>query len=48
LEMINLGPWPIVLTPGMPICQLIVEMVLGPVAAAPNQFAGQARPAGNT
>ena len=48
LEMINLGPWPIVLTPGMPICQLIVEMVLGPVASAPNQFAGQARPAGNT
>lgn len=46
LEMMNLGPWPILLTPGMPICQLIVETVLGVVVDAPNQFAGQSRAAG--
>lgn len=46
LEMINLGPADILLTPGMPICQLIVEEVKGRPADAPNQFRGQMRPAG--
>lgn len=46
LEMINLGPWSINLTPGMPICQLIIEAVMGSVSNAPNQFKGQSTPAG--
>lgn len=46
LEMINLGPADILLTPGMFICQLIVEEVRGRPADAPAQFRGQKRPVG--
>ncbi len=46
LEIINLGPFKIELTPGMAICQLIIEVVLGDVVDAPNQFRGQSRPTG--
>ncbi|MGO8748103.1 MAG: dCTP deaminase [Thermoguttaceae bacterium] len=47
LEMINLGPSPISLIPGMPIAQLIVEEVKGlPAAPNPSQFQGQATPEG--
>jgi dCTP deaminase len=47
LEMINLGPVPILLSVGMPIAQLIVEEVRGlPAAANPSQFRGQVTPEG--
>jgi dCTP deaminase len=46
LEMINLGPHEFLLYPGMYVCQLIIEEVLGNPADAPNQFAGQSKPAG--
>jgi dCTP deaminase len=46
LEMINLGPARILLTPGMPIAQLIVEEVRGLPSANPSQFQNQATPAG--
>jgi dCTP deaminase len=46
LEIINLGPSPILLFPRMPICQLIIEQVHGTPTAAPNQFHGQTHPAG--
>lgn len=46
LEMINLGPADILLTPGMFICQLILEEVRGRPADAPNQFRNQTRPIG--
>lgn len=46
LEMINLGPWPIILTPGMAIAQLIVEEVRGCPNANPSQFQGQSTAAG--
>jgi len=38
LEIINLGPSVILLKPGMPICQLIIEEVRGVPVQAPNQF----------
>ncbi len=41
LEIINLGPSEILLKPGMPICQLIIEEVKGIPVHAPNQFSGQ-------
>lgn len=42
LEIINLGPRPIRLRPGMKICQLILEQTLGvPQRAYGGQFAGQ-------
>jgi dCTP deaminase len=41
LEMINLGPLPLVLTPGLRVCQLIVETVEGHVVPEPSQFQGQ-------
>ena len=41
LEIINLGPSEILLKPGMPICQLIIEEVKGMPVHAPNQFSGQ-------
>jgi hypothetical protein len=44
--MINLGPAPILLTPGMFICQLILEEVRGKPADAPNQFKNQMSPVG--
>ena len=46
LEMINLGPVPIVLTPKMPIAQLIVEEVKGLPFENPSQFQGQRTPGG--
>jgi dCTP deaminase len=47
LEIINLGPYPITLFPGVPICQLIFERVDGTPTEAPSQFQGQTRPVGN-
>jgi len=46
LEMINLGAWPIQLTLGMAIAQLIVEEVSGIPFANASQFQGQTTPAG--
>jgi dCTP deaminase len=46
LEMINLGPTSIVLRPGMPIAQLIVEEVKGLTRPNPSQFHGQTSPEG--
>jgi dCTP deaminase len=46
LEMINLGPARILLTPGMPIAQLIVEEVKGLPIPNPSQFQKQKTPAG--
>lgn len=46
LEIMNLGPAPIMLYPGMPICQLILEEVAGEPLTNPSQFQGQITPAG--
>ena len=46
LEMINLGPAVFMLTPGMAICQLIVEEVRGRPIESPSQFQGQSAPEG--
>jgi dCTP deaminase len=46
LEMINLGAWPIQLTLGMAIAQLIVEEVSGIPFENASQFQGQTTPAG--
>lgn len=46
LEMTNLGVAPIALFPGMAICQLILERVLGEPWARPGQFQGQTTPPG--
>lgn len=46
LEMINLGPQPIVLRPGMHIAQLIIEEVRGEIFLNPSQFHGQSTPEG--
>jgi dCTP deaminase len=46
LEMINLGPARILLTPGMPIAQLIVEEVKGIPIRKNSQFQKQRTPAG--
>lgn len=46
LEIINLGPQKFLLTPGMFICQLIIEEVRGKPTNAPNQFHGQSSAAG--
>jgi dCTP deaminase len=46
LEMINLGPFDILLSPKMSICQLILEEVKGSPLDAPNQFRGQNQPSG--
>lgn len=46
LEMINLGNAGFTLFPGMAICQLILESVLGDPLANPSQFQGQTTPAG--
>lgn len=49
LEMINLGPSPILLTPGMFIAQLIVEEVKGiPNDENPSEFQGQLSATGGT
>lgn len=41
LEIINLGPQKLLLTPDMYVCQLIIEEVKGFPIPAPNQFSGQ-------
>ncbi|MEY2620297.1 MAG: hypothetical protein RIT26_117 [Pseudomonadota bacterium] len=41
LEIINLGPSEILLKPGMPICQLIIEEVKGVPVQTPGQFINQ-------
>jgi dCTP deaminase len=46
LEMINLGPSPILLTPGMYIAQLIVEEVSGCPNESESQFQNQTSPDG--
>ncbi|NOT28996.1 MAG: dCTP deaminase [Planctomycetes bacterium] len=46
LEIMNLGPYSIVLRPEMPICQLIIEEVRGVPFRNDSQFQGQQRPAG--
>jgi dCTP deaminase len=46
LEMINLSPFPFLLTPGMAIAQLIVEEVRGVPKRNDSQFQGQDTPAG--
>jgi dCTP deaminase len=48
LEMINLGSAAFTLTPGMAICQLILEVFYGDPQANPSQFQGQSTPAGTT
>lgn len=47
LELINLGPCNISLYPNTPICQLIVEEVLGSPFRNDSQFQNQSRPGGN-
>jgi hypothetical protein len=42
----NLGPNPIELTPGKPICQLIIEEVQGIPVRNDSQFQGQIKPGG--
>jgi dCTP deaminase len=46
LEIINLGPSPILLVPGMAIAQLIVDEVRGCPVRNPSQFQGQTAPEG--
>ncbi len=46
LEMINLGAWPFMLTPGMAIAQLIFEEVRGIPVKNDSQFQHQRDPAG--
>ena len=46
LELINLGPIPIMLYPGAPICQLIIEEVRGVPFRNDSQFQQQAHPSG--
>ena len=42
LEIVNHAPSPVLLTPGMRICQLILELTLGtPEKAYRGQFLGQ-------
>ena len=47
LELINLGKYPIILKPLMPICQLIFETVEGEIEFKKSQFHGQRSGAGN-
>jgi len=46
LEMMNFGVYPIMLTLDRPICQLLVEEVLGDPTDYISTFQGQERPAG--
>lgn len=46
LEMMNFGPYPILLYPGTPICQLVVEQVDRPPFANDSAFQGQSSPEG--
>jgi deoxycytidine triphosphate deaminase len=45
--MVNLGPYPVELIPGIPICQLIIETVDGTPALVSSRFRGQTTPHGN-
>jgi dCTP deaminase len=47
LELINLGPCDISLYPGTPICQLIIETVLGSPFRNDSQFQNQSKPGGS-
>lgn len=46
LEIVNLGPLPIMLTPGAPICQLIIEQVDGVPFRNDSQFQDQSTAGG--
>ena len=46
LEMMCLGTSPFTLYPGLPICQLVVEQVVGTPSESRSQFHNQATPAG--
>jgi len=46
LEMKGLGDYPIVLYPGLPIAQLIIEQVAGTPFENKSQFQGQRLPTG--
>lgn len=46
LELINLGPLPILLYPSAPICQLIIEQVHGKPFRNDSQFQNQSRAGG--
>ena len=46
LEIINLGPYPMNLSPGLAICQLIVEEVLDTPIRNDSQFQGQSHAGG--
>jgi dCTP deaminase len=47
LELLNHGPMPLILKPGLAICQLIVETVRGlPTLDFPSQFQNQNTPSG--
>lgn len=46
LELMNFGENPIVLYPGIYICQLIFEKVCGEIVFTPSQFQGQTTPEG--
>ena len=46
LEIMCLGPNPIVLYPGMDICQLIIEQVVGVPSESQSQFHNQTMPSG--
>ena len=48
LELINLGAFTINLHHGMPICQLVIEEVAGPVIFSKTQFHGQTVPEGGS
>lgn len=48
LELMNLGPVPISLFPGIPICQLIVEEVRGTPFRNDSQFQHQSRASGSS
>jgi dCTP deaminase len=46
LEMVNFGAYPLELTPGIKVCQLIIETVDGTPKFVPSQFRGQRTPEG--
>jgi dCTP deaminase len=48
LEIANLGPMPIILRPGMNICQLIIEEVSGTPQLTQSQFRGQTTTTGQS
>ena len=48
LELANLGPLPVMLYPNAPICQLVVEEVLGTPFRNDSQFQHQRRAGGQS